>query len=182
MKTDKRIDAKLVEAFQSGNKEALASLVKRWHLMFCKKAFWLVKDADLAKDIAQDSWQTIIAKIDALQETNRFGSWALRIVYTKSLDVLRKKSNERFNQEEYAKSRSFIEEDDNENTTLKKKLLYVIQDLPKQQQLVIKLFYLEEYSLKEISKTLDISEGTAKSRLFYAREKLRLVLKNEKNN
>ncbi len=53
MKTDKRIDARLVEDFQSGNNEALAALVKRWHLLFCKKAFWIVKDADLSKDIAQ---------------------------------------------------------------------------------------------------------------------------------
>jgi len=28
-------------------------LVKKWHLTFCKKALWIVKDPDLAKDIAQ---------------------------------------------------------------------------------------------------------------------------------
>jgi len=46
-----------------------------------------------------------------------------------------------------------------------------------QQQMVIKLFYTEEYSLKEISKTLNISVGTTKSRLFHAREKLKQILK-----
>ncbi|WP_055443170.1 RNA polymerase sigma factor [Lacinutrix himadriensis] len=178
MKIDKRSDAKLVLAFQSGDKKALATLVKRWHLTFCKKAFWLVKDADVAKDIAQDSWQTIIAKIDTLKDTSSFGSWALRIVYSTSLDVLRTKNSERFKQEEYVKNQEVIVEDNNENTTLKRKLLLAIQDLPEQQQQVIKLFYLEEYSLKEISKTLDISLGTAKSRLFYAREKLKTILKN----
>ena len=181
MKTDKRTDAKLVEAFQSGNKEALTTLVKRWHLTFCKKAFWLVKDADVAKDIAQDTWQTIIAKIGNLEDTNSFSSWAFRIVYSKSLDVLRKKNVERFKQEEYAKDQNVIEEDNNDNTTLKKNLLQAIQNLPEQQELVIKLFYLEEYSLKEISKTLHISVGTAKSRLFYAREKLKLILKEKKS-
>lgn len=178
MKIDKRSDAKLVAAFQSGDKKALATLVKRWHLAFCKKAFWLVKDADVAKDIAQDSWQTIIAKIDTLKDTSSFGSWALRIVYSTSLDVLRTKNSERFKQEEYVKNQEVIVEDVNENTILKRKLLLAIQDLPEQQQQVIKLFYLEEYSLKEISKTLNISIGTAKSRLFYAREKLKTILKN----
>ncbi|WP_203459080.1 RNA polymerase sigma factor [Lacinutrix sp. WUR7] len=178
MKIDKRSDAKLVVAFQSGDKKALATLVKKWHLMFCEKAFWLVKDADLSKDIAQDTWKTIIAKIEDLKDTSSFGSWALRIVYSKSLDVLRTKNSERFKQEEYVKNQEVIVEDNNENTTLKRKLLLAIQDLPEQQQQVIKLFYVEEYSLKEISKTLNISIGTAKSRLFYARERLKTILKN----
>ncbi|WP_452233122.1 RNA polymerase sigma factor [Lacinutrix sp. MEBiC02595] len=176
MKIDKHRDAQLVEAFQSGKKEALTILVKRWHLIFCEKAFWLVKDADIAKDIAQDSWQTIIAKIETLRDASSFGSWALRIVYSKSLDVLRRKNNERFKNEEYAKDRDIIAEDVSDSTSLKKKLLRAIQDLPEQQQLVIKLFYLEEYTLKEISEALDISPGTTKSRLFYAREKLRLQI------
>jgi len=178
LKIDKRSDAKLVAAFQSGDKKALATLVKRWHLTFCKKAYWIVKDADLSKDIAQDTWQTIIVKIDTLKDTSSFGSWALRIVYSTSLDVLRTKNSERFKQEEYVKNQEVIVEDVNENTILKRKLLLAIQDLPEQQQQVIKLFYVEEYALKEISKTLDISLGTAKSRLFYAREKLKTILKN----
>ena len=178
MKKDKRSDVKLVAAFQSGEKKALAMLVKRWHLTFCKKAYWIVKDADVAKDIAQDSWQTIIAKIDTLKDTSSFGTWALRIVYSTSLDVLRTKSTERFKQEEFAKEQNTIAEEAMDNTALNRKLAKAIQDLPGQQQLVIKLFYLEEYSVKEISKTLDISLGTAKSRLFYAREKLKTILKN----
>ncbi len=178
MKTDKHIDAKLVEAFQSGEKKALATLVKRWHLTFCKKAYWIVKDADLSKDIAQDTWQTIIAKIDTLKDTSSFGSWALRIVYSTSLDVLRTKSTERFKQEEFVKDQNTMAEEDVDNTAIKRKLLLAIQDLPEQQQQVIKLFYVEEYSLKEISKTINISLGTAKSRLFYAREKLKTILKN----
>ena len=74
-------DSDLVLEFQSGNKEALNQLVKRWHKTFCKKAYWLVKDADIAKDIAQDSWGVIIKKIDTLKKIESFGSWALRIVY-----------------------------------------------------------------------------------------------------
>ena len=75
--------------FQSGDKNALNQLVKRWHKTFCEKAFWLVKDADVAKDIAQDAWSVIINKIDSLKKPESFGSWALRIVYTKSLDWIK---------------------------------------------------------------------------------------------
>lgn len=176
MKKDKRLDASLVKAYQSGNKEALATLVKRWHLIFCNKAFWLVKDADLSKDIAQDTWQTIINKMVTLKDASSFGSWALRIVYSKSLDALRLKSKERLQQYTLSKEQIVVPEVEDDEFALKDKLINAIQNLPEQQQIVIKLFYLENYSLKEISNALVITEGTAKSRLFYAREKLKSVL------
>ena len=178
MKENKSLDAKLVEAYQSGNKEALASLVKRWHITFCEKAFWLVKDADVSKDIAQDTWQTIIAKMDTLQNTNSFGSWAVRIVYNKSIDVLNKRNREQINLKDYK-----YEHDENSPTNVDNQiksdvLLNAIKTLPKNQKQVLNLFYLESYSLNQISELLKISVGTAKSRLFYAREKLKLKIKN----
>ncbi|MFD2824731.1 RNA polymerase sigma factor [Lacinutrix iliipiscaria] len=178
MKTNKQIDAALVEAYQLGDKAALAKLVKRWHLLFCKKAHWLLKDADASKDIAQESWTTIMAKMETLKDTSKFGSWALRIVYSKALDALRKMNKERINQQDYAKDQVVFVEDDKENLQLKNALLKAIRSLPSQQQLVIKLFYVEDYSLKEISKTLNISVGTVKSRLFHAREILKRTLKH----
>lgn len=172
-------DSKLVLEYRSGTKVTLTTLVERWHKKFCENAFWIVKDADLAKDIAQESWSTIIDKIDSLHDLNSFGFWALRIVYSKSIDALRNKSNERLKQQEYLKDESSIVEDYKEDNQLRDKLLKTIKDLSSHQQVVIKLFYLEEYSLKEISKTLKISEGTVKSRLFHAREKLKQTIKNK---
>ncbi len=179
MRTDKHIDTKLVEAYQSGNKEALAGLVKRWHLLFCKKAFWIVKDADLSKDIAQESWQTIMNKIDTLKDTSSFGAWALRIVYSKSLDVIRKSTKERLKKDVYIKEQPSETDEEIDNTELKVELLKNIRALPINQQHVIRLFYVEDYSLLEIGDLLEISVGTVKSRLFHAREKLKQTLKHK---
>ena len=178
MKISKKSDTELIKAYRSGDTNALALLVKRWHVEFCRKAYWIVKDADLSKDIAQDAWQTIIYKINELQDIDRFSNWAFRIVYSKSLDALRRLSKERVHLKNYSKVQDITEELYDEKTTLKKALFKAIKALPEQQQLVVKLFYIEDYSLKEISKTLQISVGTAKSRLFHAREKLKLTLKN----
>ena len=179
MKKEQNIDAKLVEQYQSGNSDALAELVKRWHLKFCKKALWIVKDPELAKDVAQECWKTVMLKISALNEPSSFGGWAYRIVYSKSLDALRHKSKERNQQHRYGKEQDIVEQDYDEKTALKQGLLKALQKLPEQQQIVIRLFYVEDYSIKEISKLLSVSIGTTKSRLFHAREKLKLTLKNK---
>lgn len=178
MKPDKHIDTELIEAYKSGNKEALATLVKRWHLLFCKKAFWIVKDADLSKDIAQETWQVIIDKIDTLKNTSSFSSWALRIVYTKAVDCVKQKNKTRIDLKHIVTEEAEEIIVDDNRIGIKKELLKAIQQLTKEKQDVIKLFYVESYSLKEISSILNITEGTVKSRLFQAREKLKTILKN----
>ncbi|MEX0312682.1 MAG: RNA polymerase sigma factor [Allomuricauda sp.] len=178
-KNARLVDGKLVADFQSGNKQALIALVKRWHKTFCDKAYWMVKDADRAKDIAQDCWQVIIDKLHTLKEPENFGAWALRIVYTKSIDAL--KANNRMNtvckQLKYEQD-SMETEEASEVEKIKQALLQTVNTLPNQQQMVIRLFYVQDYSLKEISKMLGISVGTVKSRLYHAREKLKTIVKN----
>ena len=88
-KSKNNIDAKLVIAYQSGNKKAMALLVNRWHVQFCKFAYWYVKDVDVAKDIAQDSWAIIYKKLDTLEQPEKFKSWAISIVNIKAIDWIR---------------------------------------------------------------------------------------------
>ena len=178
MKTNKIVDGWLVLQYQSGNTKAFPLLVKRWHKKFCSKAYWITKDIDASKDIAQDSWKTIMNKIHGLKNQNSFGPWALTIVYRKSMDYLKNSKNETDKLNEYHNEQSVIEEEDNDNEYLKKELLKAIKLLSEHQQMVINLFYVEEYSLQQIGDILGISIGTAKSRLFHAREKLKTIIKS----
>ena len=178
-KKQRLIDGRLVLDYQSGDNKALALLVKRWHKLFCEKAYWLVKDADLAKDIAQESWKTIIAKIGVLKDPNSFGGWALRIVYTKSLNSIKATNRKRNQLEDYGYEQELVSVEKEDDGQLKQQLLKAIIVLPERQQVVIRLFYKENYTLKEISTILNISVGTAKSRMFHAREKLKLILKHK---
>ncbi|MCC1483713.1 RNA polymerase sigma factor [Winogradskyella immobilis] len=178
-KPHQQIDELLVTQIISGDKIAFAKLVKRWHKQFCNKAYWLVKDKAVAKDIAQESWQIIMNKIEQLKEPQQFKSWALRIVTNKSLDHLRNKVKEREHFQDY-KQDIVAETPYEENLKLKQELSKAIKELPLNQQVVIQLFYTESYSLRQISKRLNISVGTVKSRLFHAREHLKKQLKHIK--
>lgn len=172
-------DGDYVRDFQSGNKKALPQLVKKWHVKFCEKAYWIVKDVHVAKDIAQDSWRIIIDKLQYLNNPDKFGSWAIRIVYNKSIDVLNNKNKERLKLHEFQYEQMCCNEDHLiENQVLKTRLKIVMNTMTDNHQVVLRLFYVEDYSLNQIAELLEISVGTAKSRLFYAREKLKLILKN----
>lgn len=179
-KTDQRIDELLIVQYRSGDVLALQKLVERWHIRFCEKAFWLTKDADASKDIAQDSWKTILDKLDTLNDPSSFQFWALRIVFSKAMDWMRSNQRNKNKLESYYKNYDEPEEQNDDNQALKSELLKAIKSLSSDQQMVLKLFYVEDYSLKEISKLLKISIGTSKSRLFHARENLKQQLKHRK--
>ncbi len=179
-KTSNLSDAVLIEKYQKGDTNVINHLVKRWHLKFCNLAFWIVKDADASKDIAQESWTIIIRKLDTLQEPDKFKSWAISIVNRRAIDFIRANNRERnklvqhFNESE--KGVSCFESDD--NSSIHKKLLESIKKLSVEHQMVIRFFYKDNYTLKEISELLQISIGTTKSRLFHARENLKSKLKH----
>lgn len=176
---DKIFDGLLVLQFKAGNQKAINFLINRHHKKLCKHAFWYTYDIDASKDIVQDSWTIIINKLDTLKDPNLFGNWAFRIVTRKSLDYVHKQKRESVKLREYYETSISLESDVDDETEIPK-LLKAIQSLPKDQQAVLRLFYRENYSLKDISNIHEVSIGTVKSRLFHAREKLKTILNNYK--
>ena len=175
MTPDKIFDALLVLQFQAGNKKALGMLVKRHHRRLYSHANWYLRDIEASKDVVQDCWGIIINKLHTLRDPNSFSSWAMRIVTRKSIDVLNKNKRKRETLDQFTITNSEVTMVD-ERAKKTVQLKQAIERLPTDQQIVIRLFYTQEYSLFEISGILDISIGTVKSRLYHAREKLKTIL------
>jgi len=176
MTSNKIFDALLVLQYQSGDKKAMGMLVKRHHNRFCSHANWYLSDLDASKDVVQDCWSIIINKINSLRDPNSFSSWAMRIVTRKSIDFLKQNKSKREKLKQYQYTNSVETNIDVKNTEIKK-LQQAIKSLSKDQQIVLRLFYTQEYSLLEISSILDISVGTVKSGLYHSRERLKTILK-----
>ncbi len=176
-KKDHISDGELVSQYLAGNQKALALLVKRFHKTFCNHAYWIVKDAEVAKDIAQDSWKLILDKVVTLQNPARFKSWALRMVHRKSIDYVRTIAKQKQQQNDYNVTKSIRDIPLADTLQVKQQLKEAIAKLSVPQQQVVRLFYVQELSLKEISILLNVSVGTAKSRLYHAREQLKKQLK-----
>lgn len=178
--TEYAFDGLMVLEYQSGNKKSLSILVKRHHARLCRHSYRYTLDVEASQDIVQDSWGVIVQKLNTLKEPNSFSSWSTKIVTRKTLDHLNKLKRNRKHIESYSKE---LKNDGiaSDNELRLNKLLLAIKDLPENQQMVLRLFYVEEYSMKEISDILEISVGTTKSRLYHAREKLKTILNLKKD-
>jgi len=179
MKNSSKIfDGLLVLEYRAGSKKAFGILVEKYHLKLCRHANYYTKDTDVAKDIVQDSWSVIWRKLPLLKDPNAFGSWAFRIVTRRALNYVNKHKNSAIPLGE--KEPKFMEVESTEEQHLQhNRLKSAISKLSEDQQMVLRLFYIEAYSLREISEILDISVGTVKSRLFHSREKLKNILKQK---
>jgi RNA polymerase sigma-70 factor (ECF subfamily) len=166
------LDELLVMRTQNGDMQAFSLLVKRWQPALLSQAHRLTRDDEASLDIAQETWRAIANGIYRLKSPSAFKTWSFRIVSNKSVNWIREQQKQRQILE--GNNVDLIAQDepgnDSENIELIKKAL---NELPIKSKTILSMFYVDEHSVKEIAKILSLSEGTVKSRLFYARKALK---------
>ncbi|WP_306766632.1 RNA polymerase sigma factor [Tenacibaculum sp. M341] len=145
--------------------------------LFAGKLFALslkyAKNQQDAEDVLQDSFLTIFKKIHQYSGKGSFEGWLKRIVINTALQKYRENSPLYLIKEEAeAHEEEVILDEDSINVDF---LLALIQELPDRYRLVFNLYVLDNFSHREISEMLEISEGTSKSNLSRARQ----ILKNK---
>ena len=154
-------------------------LLEENKLKFYKTAKIILKNDDDVYDALQDALISMYQNYYSLKDKKLFSTWGTRIVINKCYDFLRKQKNNVLAFDEIVENSaemSSFDEYDIDKYGIKK---VMNENLSEEQKLVIILFYYDDYSLKDISKILDIPEGTVKSRLSKAREILKEKLEKE---
>jgi len=131
--------------------------------------YWMVRNQNV-DDIVQDTFLKAWNKFDSFQNQSSFRTWLYRIAMNTTYDHLRKN---KVTLENEIDSVSI-----NEDSELKDLISKALLRLSLKHREVFILFYKFEYSQKEIAETLSISEGTAKSRIHYAKDKFTTFLKD----
>ena len=130
-----------------------------------------------AEDTLQDSFLIIFDKITQYNKKGSFEGWIKRIAINTALQKYRKKTPLQL--VKVTEVEDLVEIDFEDKNLDIDFLLNLIQQLPDQYRLVFNLYVLDSYSHKEISKMLNISEGTSKSNLSRARKKLKIALETQ---
>lgn len=176
-------DELLVMKAQEGDGDALKALVTKWHPRFTRLAWRLTNQREAACDIAQDAWVAIVRGLGRLDDPARFRAWAYRIVTNKCRDWTRKRIAGRKVQRtlEAESSSSGMEskegsQEETETVDEAKRLREMLATLPDDQRAILSLYYLDDLGIAEIARVMGVPKGTIKSRLFYARDRLRRAL------
>jgi len=173
-------DDLLVLSAQRGDAQAFEMLARRWHPRLLRHAYRLTGNPEGAADSVQEAWIGIVRGLRRLKDPARFAAWAHRIVGNKSRDWIRREQKRRGALEtlevERASGPSAVDPGGRDERV--RDLRRAIAELDGDQQTILRLFYVEENGVSEIARITGLPAGTVKSRLFYARRRLREAMES----
>ncbi len=177
-------DELLVLQCQEGDGEALKALIARWQPRFGRLAWRLTREREAARDVVQDAWLAIVRGLRRLDDPARFRAWAYRIVTHKCADWTRRRVARRSLEQEIrdaAASKAVRPPNDRDSEDDAGLLRGALAALPDDQRAILSLHYLDGMSVREIGRVLDVPEGTVKSRMHHARNRLKQALERVKS-
>jgi RNA polymerase sigma-70 factor (ECF subfamily) len=177
---DNDVDQALVARYRDGDKDAFAELVVRYQRPIYNAAFWILRSADDARDVAQDVFLRVAEHLDEFDGQHRFFSWIYRIAVNEALNLLRRNGHEEWLDDEIDLPGADTANPESiaGNAERSRHIRRALLNLSHKDRTVIVLRHFSECSYQEIADILDIDEKTVKSRLFEARHRLRDALKD----
>ena len=138
------------------------------------------RNAELAEEIAQSTFCTVVTKIQGYQELGKFEPWLFRIAMNRLRDEMRRRgrhaipvSHEVFGGVQTGDQPEGAQQ---ENRDLGEALWGAIGELAEADQQILHLRHVSEMSFKQIAGVLDQPLGTVLARHFRALKRLREIL------
>ncbi|HMN23525.1 MAG TPA: sigma-70 family RNA polymerase sigma factor [Ignavibacteriaceae bacterium] len=178
-------ESKLVELAKSGDRQALAQLVKNNEQTVYNFSFKICRDRDKAEHIMQETFYSMIKSLHQFDGNSKLSTWLYRIVSNHCLMLARKDKSRTFvsidndddlYEDKYTADWSNIPNQNIENTELKKILDESIDKLSPEYRIVFLLRDVEGLSTEETAEMTELSIPAVKSRLHRARAFLRKEL------
>lgn len=151
------------------NRQAFGKLVEEYQDSLFKFLYSLtLGNVSLSEDLAQETFLKAYLSIRSFEGISRFRTWLFRIAYNEYISWMRKNGLKEID--------SVLPEETQDNCLdridIRHDLQNGLKSLPASQRAVVLLFYMEDKSIKEISKITEMPVGTVKVYLSRARKKL----------
>jgi RNA polymerase sigma factor (sigma-70 family) len=174
-------DAELIEAARHGEVAAYEELVRRYEDLAFRTAFLVVRDAEEARDAAQDGFLRAHRAIATFRAGAEFRPWLLRIVANAARNRRRSAARRadlalRVARDPASGDAAPSPEAALLSTERRQTLLLAINSLREEDRLVIGLRWFVELRESEMASVLGRRPGTVKSRLSRAMDRLRAEL------
>ncbi|HEY6100747.1 MAG TPA: sigma-70 family RNA polymerase sigma factor [Anaeromyxobacter sp.] len=184
-------DLSLVSRARAGEPDAFRALVVRYQRKVYALALGIVKDPDLAWDVAQEAFLRVHGHLAEFEGKSSFSTWLYRIATHLSIDAVRRERTGRREDMDDVKESDVAEagegilstglgNDPRENVLRRElgaKIVEALETLPEKHRTILVLREVEGLSYEELAERLGIHKGTVMSRLFHARKKMQAALR-----
>lgn len=174
----------LVAQATHGNSEAFRQLWEAHHAIAMAAALRLCHHRLLAEEITQGAFLLAWRGLPRFQRGSPFRPWLMRILYRHALDVMEKQRVQPVSLDEVIELESQYgspgHSDLQEQVAQREELRQALARLNSEQRRVIALRYGADLTEADIAQVLGWPVGTVKSRLNRARDRLRVLLMDER--
>ncbi len=168
-------DRALVGRYLEGHSEAAGALVDRYQQRLFNVALRMLGNMQDAEDVTQTVFQNAFHKLDTYDPKYRFFSWIYRMAVNESLNALKRRKPTVTLEDELGIAAPDGAADG--RTEAENRVGRALAALRPDDRAVVVLKHFASFSYEEIAQVLEIPVQTVKSRLFTARERLRLTLR-----
>ena len=168
----------LISRTVAGDRRSARTLYDRHARRVHRLVFRICGDEELACDLVQDVFVRAFAQLAGFRGDSAFTTWLHRIAVTTALNQMRKVKRIQAHEEAMGDEDVHAAPAREADPDLKVRLHAAIDALSEGLRMTVLLHDLEGYTHAEIGTMLGVAEGTSKARLFEARAKLRVALKD----
>ena len=175
-------DAELVRLTLCGNTAAYNGLVLRYQRPVYNLAYRMLGNAEDAGDLVQETFLRAYGALASFRQDASFLTWLYKIASNLCIDQLRSRKSKSAlslnveleeGREPAADARESSPEDRAVRGAVQDVVQRAIMNLPERYRVVVVMRHLQDMSVEEIARVLEMPTGTVKTHLFRAREMLR---------
>ncbi len=172
-----------------GDRGAFDEIVRRYMSRMVNLAYQMTGDSELAQDVAQDTFYRAYRSAATYKQIAKFSTWLYTIAINLCRNELRRRKHKFYSLEEMAEreeeSSVRVDIEDKsaqtdraaEQKELGSLIMKAIDNLPEKFKQPIILRDVQGLSYEETGKILNLPEGTVKSRINRARQRVKDMLK-----
>ncbi len=184
-------DSELIAMYINGNENVLEQLINRHRDKIFGFIYSKVRNQELSEDLFQDTLFKVVRtlKKGKYLEEGKFLSWVIRIAHNIIIDYFRKQNKmknvyetEDFSMFDILHDTGLDAEKQMIRQQMINKIRILIEQLPKDQKIVLKMRMYEELSFQEIAEQTNVSINTALGRMRYALINLRKIIEENQIN
>ena len=155
------------------------SCVDKYLKMVYRISFHYFGNREDAEDVSQDVFLKLYSHNTKFESEEELKAWLIRVTTNTCHSYFRNPFRKRKTEIDEKEIENIVGSSSSEQEIINRKVVMdAVMSLPERYRIFVYLYYYEEYSICQISNTLNIKETTIQTRLSRAREKLKSVLKD----
>lgn len=165
----------LIAQSLGGDHQAYGELVDRYKNAIYHHCFAIVRNEDVAEDIAQETFITAYYKLRSYKCEYRLGTWLFKIATNKALNWLKRAGREVAADDQLIANIASVHPGPDKLTAYAE-LRKAVERLKAQHRAVISLYYWQGLSYAEIATVLSVPVGSVRGWMNRAKQQLRKEL------